>query len=69
MSLGDAQNILRAEVELTSLGKIIVLEPGLYCFILRCKKHRAKPFMEWVVETVLPREVRKIASAIKEKDN
>ena len=25
--------------------------------------------MEWVVETVLPREVRKLASAIEEKDN
>ena len=24
--------------------------------------------MEWVVETVLPREVRKLASVIKEKD-
>ena len=25
--------------------------------------------MEWVVETVFPREVRKLASAIEEKDN
>ena len=25
--------------------------------------------MEWVVETVLPREARKLASAIEEKDN
>ena len=25
--------------------------------------------MEWVVETVLPREVRRLASAIEEKDN
>ena len=29
----------------------------------------AKPFMEWAVETVLPREVRRLASAIEEKDN
>ena len=28
----------------------------------------AKPFMEWAVETVLPREVRKLASVIEEKD-
>ena len=27
-----------------------------------------KPFMEWAVETVLPREVRKLASVIEEKD-
>ena len=25
--------------------------------------------MEWVLETVLPRQVRKLASAIEEKDN
>ena len=29
----------------------------------------AKLFMEWAVETVLPREVRRLASAIEEKDN
>ena len=44
-------------------------EPGLYCFLLRCKKPRAEPFIEWVVETVLPREIRKLASANEEKDN
>ena len=27
-----------------------------------------EPFMEWAVETVLPREVRKLTSAIEEKD-
>ena len=43
-------------------------EPGLYCFLLRCKKDEAEPFVEWVVETVLPREVRKLASVIEEKD-
>ena len=29
----------------------------------------AEPFMEWAVETVLPREVRKFISVIEEKDN
>ena len=29
----------------------------------------AEPFMEWVVETILPWEVRKLASTIEEKDN
>ena len=28
----------------------------------------AEPFMEWVVEAVLPLEVRKLASDIEEKD-
>ena len=28
----------------------------------------AEPFMEWVVETVLPGEVRKLTSAIEEKE-
>ena len=48
---------------------ILLKEPGLYCFLLRCKMPGAKPFMEWAVETVLPREVRRLASAIEEKDN
>ena len=29
----------------------------------------AEPFMEWVLETVLPREARKLISVIEEKDN
>ena len=47
---------------------LLLREPGLYCFLLRCKRDKAEPSMEWVVETVLPREVRKLASVIKEKD-
>ena len=42
-------------------------EPGLYCFLLRCKRDEAEPFMEWYVETVLQREVRKLASVIEGK--
>ena len=37
-------------------------------FILRSKKPEPETFMASVVETVLPREVRKLASAIEEKD-
>ena len=44
-------------------------ETGLYCFLLDCKKPEAGPFMEWVVETVLTREVQKLASVIEEEDN
>ena len=47
---------------------ILLKEPGIYCFFLSCKMPRAKPFMEWVVETVLPREARKLTSVIEEKD-
>ena len=59
MSLGDAQNILRREVDidLSKEDTVLLKEQGLYCFLLRCKKPKAEPFMEWVVETVLPREV------------
>ena len=70
MRLGDAQNMLRTEADIDLLPRedtVLLKEPGLYCFLLRCKKPKAEPFMEWVVETVLPREVRKLASAIKEK--
>ena len=48
---------------------LLLKEPGLYCFLLRSKMPGAEPFMERAVETVLPREIRKLASAIKEKDN
>ena len=36
---------------------VLLIEPGVYCFLLRCNKAEAEPFMDWVVETVLPREV------------
>ena len=38
----------------------LLKEPGLYCFLLRCKKPKAEPFIEWVLGTVLLREVRKL---------
>ena len=68
--LGDA----RVDLEVvdnsvyTQPNTLLLREPGLYCFLLRCKRDKAEPSMEWVVETVLPREVRKLASVIKEKD-
>ena len=67
MRLGDAQNILRKEVDVDLLKEDMVLskEPGLYCFLLCCKKPNTEPFIEWVVETVLPREVQKLASSKK----
>ena len=38
--LGDAQNILRKEVDTDLLPRediVLLKEPGLYCFLLRCK--------------------------------
>ena len=53
--------------------QVLLKEPGLYTFLVRCKRAEADPFMEWAMEVVLPREVRKLAEehqqAIKEKDN
>ena len=70
MRLGHAQNMLRREVDIDLPKKDTVLlkESSLYCFLLRCKKPRAEPFMERAVETVLSRDARKLASAIEEKD-
>ena len=51
------------------LDIVLLKEPGIYCFLLRCKRDEARPFMEWVVKTVLTREVQKLASVIEEKDN
>ena len=47
----------------------MIREPGLFCFLLRYKKPEADQFLEWAGETVLPREVRKLTSAIEEKDS
>ena len=70
LHFGDVKPSLNQQEDILPLQKDIVLlkEPGLYCFLLRCKRDEAEPFMEWVVETVLPREVPKLASAIEEKD-
>ena len=45
----------------TQPNTLLLKEPGLYSFLLRYKRDQAETFMEWVVETVLPREVRKIS--------
>ena len=47
---------------------VLLKEPDLYHFLLRCKRDEAEPFMEWVVETVLPWGLQKLASTIEEKD-
>ena len=53
----------------TQPNTMLLKEPDLYCFLLHCKKPKTEPFMELlVVETVLPPETRKLASAIEEKD-
>ena len=59
LRFGDVKPSLNQGEDIFPLHKDTVLlkEPGLYCFISRCKRDEAKPFMEWVVETVLPREV------------
>ena len=46
---------------------ILLKEPGLYCFLLRCKMPGVEPFMEWAVQAVLPRDVRELTSVIEEK--
>ena len=43
---------------------MLLKEPGLYCFLLKCKRIEAEPFMEWVVETVLPHEVRRLSNQL-----
>ena len=53
----------------TQPNTTLLKEKALNCFLLRSKKPKAEPFIDWVVETVLPREVQKFASAIEEKDN
>ena len=72
IQFGDAQVNLEEVVDDSvhiHQNTMLLKEPGLYCFLLRCKRNEAEPFMEWLVETVLPREVQKLTSVIEEKDN
>ena len=72
IQFGDAQVDLEEVVDNSvhiHQNTMLLKEPGLYCFLLRCKRNEAEPFMEWLVETVLPREVQKLTSVIEEKDN
>ena len=56
LSFGDVNSSLNQRGGFFPLHKDTVLlkEPGLYCFLLRCKRDEAEPFMELVVEAVLP---------------
>ena len=70
MRFEDVKDIVERHVrsDVPKDDAILLKEPGLYCFLLRCKMPEVEPFMAWAVETVLPREVRKLASVIEEKD-
>ena len=65
LRFGDVNPSLNQREDIFPLHRDTALlkYPSLYCFLLRCKKPKAEPLMEWVVETVLSREVRKLASA------
>ena len=66
----DIKDIVKRHVQsdVPQDDAILLKELGLYCFLLRCKMPGAESFIEWAVETVLPRDFRKLASAIEEKD-
>ena len=68
---GDVEFTLNQQEEIPPLHRDTVLlkEAGLYCFLLRCKRIEAESFMVWVVETVLSREVRRLAVALDERDS
>ena len=71
LRFGEVNSSLNQRDDISPLHKDTVLlkEPGLFCFLLRCKKPRAEHFMKWVVETILPQEAQKLASAIEEKES
>ena len=68
--LGDTCDSLEGVDESvhTQPNTVLLKEAGLHCFLLRCDKPKAEPFRDWVCETVLPREVRKLGAVLKEKD-
>ena len=56
MRFEDVKDIVKRHVRLDVPhdDAILLKEPGLYCFFLRCKMPGTQPFMEWAVGTVLP---------------
>ena len=70
LRFGDVKFLLGKWEEIFTLhpDTVLLKEPGLYCILLRCKRGEAEPFMEWVVETVLPREVQNLSSVTEERD-
>ena len=70
MRFEDVKDIVKRHVRAAVPQDYVILlkKTGIYCFLLRCKIPRAKPFMKWDVETVLPREVRELTSVIDEID-
>ena len=69
MRFEDVKDIVKRHIrrDVPQDDAILLKEPGLYCFLLRCKMAGAEPLMEWFIETVLLREVRKLASIVEEK--
>ena len=57
MRLGDAVIYMKEGDKNITFIKVVLKELGLYCFLLRCNRNVAEPFVEWVMETVLQREV------------
>ena len=57
MRLSDAGVVLEGVLgsEYPQPDSVLLKEAGLYCFLMRCKKPAAEPFMEWACEEVLPR--------------
>ena len=50
MQFEDVKDILERHVQsdMPQDDAILLKEPGLYCFLLRCKKPKAEPFVEWL---------------------
>ncbi len=71
MRYKDVKTELNCQVRahLPQDDQVLLTEAGLNCFLLRCKMEKADPFMEWVCEEVVPREVRKPAAEIEEKES
>ena len=56
MQFVDVKDIVKRHVQVAvpQDSAILLTEPGLYCFLLRCKMTGAEPFMKLAVKTVLP---------------
>ena len=51
----------------TQPNTTLLKEKALYCFLLRSKKPKAEPFIDWVVETVLHERFKNLPQPLKKK--
>ena len=60
----DFHGVLKSEY--TQPNTVLLKEASVHSFLLSCNRAEAEPFMDWIVESALPRKVRKLSQKLEE---